>query len=75
MSLGDGDHEPGLEAGCVRPGLWLIESYDVERVRSNLWQVRFDGELRHETATLSACRDFIRRDRFKKDGDRDADNP
>ncbi len=65
MRFGGGDHEPGLEEGCVRPGMWTIEGYDVERVRRGRWRVRWCGELRHETATLDGCREFIHGDRFR----------
>jgi hypothetical protein len=63
MRLGDGDYDPGLEEGCTRPGVWIIESYDVERIRRGLWQVRWRDELRYEGATLNDCREFIRVDR------------
>lgn len=63
MRLGDGSHEPGLEAECIRPGRWLIEGYEVERHGRHLWRVFYCGEHRFTAPTLNACRGFIRQDR------------
>lgn len=59
-----------LEQSCVRPGHWLIEGYDVERlvlhkgrrVRGQ-WIIRHFGEEKAVVTGLAAARDWIRQEK------------
>lgn len=53
-----------LEQSCVRPGLWLIEGYRVERVRISGQRTRWSiGEISRPVGnvpSLAAARELIR---------------
>ena len=52
-----------LEQSCRRPGQWLIEGYDVWRVRDwpeTYWQIARFGQHAATAATLADAREWIR---------------
>lgn len=58
----------GLEQKCVKPGQWLIEGYDVRRVRGGGWKrrswiswvIEYRGRFVDSVNTLADARDYIR---------------
>lgn len=53
-----------LEQRCIRPGLWLIEGHDVERVKADgqreRWNITFCGKPVGNAGTLGEARALIR---------------
>lgn len=56
----------GLEQSRERPGVWLIEGYDVIREASR-WEVRRDGQRVHVSRTLAGAREWIAEQRRQTD--------